>query len=53
MLPSAMVVEVARLVESGEPFVYAYYDGIDKIAHGHGFGAYYDAELLRRRPAGR
>ncbi|HEY2301353.1 MAG TPA: alkaline phosphatase family protein [Acidimicrobiales bacterium] len=45
MLPSAMVVEVARLVESGEPFVYAYYDGIDKIAHGHGFGPFYDAEL--------
>ncbi len=45
MLPSALVVEVGQLLEAGEPFVYAYYDGIDKIAHGHGFGPYYDAEL--------
>ena len=29
----------------GEPFVYAYYDGIDKIAHERGFGPFYDAEL--------
>jgi hypothetical protein len=46
MLPSALVVEVGQLLEAGEPFVYAYYDGIDKIAHGHGFGAHYDAELV-------
>ena len=26
-------------------FVYAYYGGIDKIAHERGFGEYYDAEL--------
>ena len=38
---------------AGEPFVYAYYDGIDKIAHERGFGAYYDAELRTRRPPGR
>lgn len=44
-VPSAMVVEVARLLNAGEPFVYAYYDGIDKIAHERGFGPYYDAEL--------
>ncbi|MEO7836021.1 MAG: alkaline phosphatase family protein [Acidimicrobiales bacterium] len=44
-VPSAMVVEVRRLLEAGEPFVYAYYDGIDKIAHERGFGAYYDAEV--------
>ena len=25
--------------------IYAYYDGIDKIAHERGFGPYYDAEL--------
>ena len=30
---------------AGERFVYAYYDGIDKIAHERGFGPYYDAEL--------
>jgi hypothetical protein len=45
MQPSAMVVEVGRQLRAGEPFVYAYYDGIDKIAHGHGYGEYYDAEL--------
>lgn len=44
-VPSAMVVEVGRLLAAGEPFVYAYYDGIDKIAHERGFGPYYDAEL--------
>jgi len=38
-------VEVRRAVSSGEPFVYAYYDGIDKIAHEFGFGEHYDAEL--------
>ena len=38
-------VEVRRAVASGEPFVYAYYDGIDKIAHEFGFGEHYEAEL--------
>ncbi len=44
-LPSALVVEVRRLLHAGEKFVYAYYDGIDKVAHDRGFGDYYDAEL--------
>ena len=44
-VPSALPVEVGRLLEAGEPFVYAYYDGIDKISHGNGLGAHYDAEL--------
>ncbi len=44
-MPSSLPVEVAALLRSGERFIYAYYDGIDKIAHEHGFGAYYDAEL--------
>lgn len=44
-LPSGLVVEVRRLVQAGEPFVYAYYDGVDKVAHDRGFGEYYDAEL--------
>ena len=44
-VPSSLVVEVERLVRAGEPFVYAYYDGIDKVAHERGFGPYYDAEL--------
>jgi hypothetical protein len=45
-LPSGIAVEVGRLLAGGEPFVYAYYDGIDKVAHIHGFGAHYDAELV-------
>ena len=40
-----MPVEVRRAIAAGEPFVYAYYDGIDKIAHEFGFGEHYDAEL--------
>jgi hypothetical protein len=44
-LPSTLVVEVRRLLSAGEPFVYAYYDGLDKVAHIHGLGEYYDAEL--------
>lgn len=43
--PSTIPVEVGRLLREGEPFVYAYYDGVDKIAHAHGFGPHYDAEL--------
>jgi Type I phosphodiesterase / nucleotide pyrophosphatase len=45
VLASSLAVEVKRLVLAGEPLVYAYYEGIDKIAHFQGFGAYYDAEL--------
>ncbi|HVM03930.1 MAG TPA: alkaline phosphatase family protein [Acidimicrobiales bacterium] len=45
-LPSAVPVEVGRLLRAGEPFVYAYYDGVDKVAHDRGFGSYYDAELV-------
>ena len=30
----------------GEPFVYAYYDGIDKVAHEYGLDFFYDAELV-------
>ncbi len=32
-LPSALAVEVRRQVVAGAPFVYAYYDGVDKVAH--------------------
>ena len=42
---SSIPVIAAAAVESGAPFVYAYYDGVDKIAHERGFGPYYDAEL--------
>ena len=43
---SSLPVEVARLVSASEPFIYAYYDGIDRIAHVRGFGEHYDAELI-------
>jgi hypothetical protein len=44
-LPSSLAVEVGSLLREGEPFVYAYYDGIDKVAHEYGLGRHYDAEL--------
>jgi hypothetical protein len=44
-LPSGIAVETTRALGAGEPFVYAYYDGVDKIAHVTGLGEYYDAEL--------
>ncbi|HVF32690.1 MAG TPA: alkaline phosphatase family protein [Acidimicrobiales bacterium] len=43
---SSIAVEVDGLLRAGEPFVYAYYEGVDKVAHAHGFGAHYDAELV-------
>lgn len=42
---SSIAVTARRAFESGEQFVYAYYDGVDKIAHERGFGDYYDSEL--------
>jgi predicted AlkP superfamily pyrophosphatase or phosphodiesterase len=40
-----LVTEVARLVRGGELFVYAYYEGLDKVAHEYGLGDHYDSEL--------
>jgi len=45
-MPSSLVVEVRRLLRAGEPFVYAYYEGIDKVAHEYGLDEHYDAELV-------
>lgn len=42
---ATLVTEVGRLLRSSEPFVYAYYDGLDKVAHEYGIGEHYDAEL--------
>ncbi len=42
---SSVAVTLGELLRAGEPVVYAYYDGIDKIAHERGFGPYYEAEL--------
>lgn len=43
--PSSIAVEIGLQLAAGEPLVYAYYDGLDKIAHERGFGPFYDAEL--------
>ena len=42
---SSLPVEIRRLLRAGESFVYAYYEGLDVIAHEHGFGEHYEAEL--------
>ncbi len=43
--PSNLPVQVAGAVRGGAKFVYAYYDGVDHVAHEYGFGEHYDAEL--------
>jgi hypothetical protein len=43
--PAGLVTAVRRLAGDGAPFVYAYYEGIDKVAHAQGLGEYYDDEL--------
>jgi predicted AlkP superfamily pyrophosphatase or phosphodiesterase len=45
-MPSTLATQVAGAIGSGETFVYAYYDGIDKVAHEFGFGPAYEAELV-------
>lgn len=45
-MPSTLVAQVATVVAAGEPFVYAYYDGVDKVAHEFGFGPAYAAEVV-------
>jgi predicted AlkP superfamily pyrophosphatase or phosphodiesterase len=42
---STMVTEIGRLVRASEPFVYAYYDGLDKVSHEYGLREHYDNEL--------
>jgi hypothetical protein len=43
--PAGLVTTVRRLAASGSPFIYAYYEGIDKVAHAEGIGEFYDDEL--------
>lgn len=43
--PSNIAVQVAGALRAGERFVYAYYDGVDHVAHEFGFGEFYDAEI--------
>ncbi len=44
-VPSTLVTKVAAELGDGADFVYAYYDGVDKVAHEYGLGRYYEAEL--------
>ena len=44
--PSSLVAETMRLLGEGRNRVYAYYDGLDHVAHVHGFsGSHFDLEL--------
>ena len=43
--PSGLVVNVVDVVRGGAGFVYAYYDGVDRVAHARGLGPHYDAEV--------
>lgn len=44
--PSSLVAETLRVFGEGAKRVYAYYDGLDHVAHVHGFsGEYFDLEL--------
>jgi len=44
---ATLVTHVARLVEAGETFVYAYYDGVDKVAHEYGItDGFFPAEQI-------
>jgi Type I phosphodiesterase / nucleotide pyrophosphatase len=45
-VPSSIPSLVRRLLLNGESLVYAYYDGVDRVAHATGFGELYDAELV-------
>jgi predicted AlkP superfamily pyrophosphatase or phosphodiesterase len=43
---SSLVEQCRRLVADGEPFVYAYYPGVDEVAHSHGLhDGFFDAEV--------
>ncbi len=42
---STFLVEMRRLLRANEPFIYAYYDGPDKVSHEYGLGEHYDAEV--------
>lgn len=40
-----LTAELVRLAGAGEPFVYGYYEGLDKVSHEYGLGVQYDEEL--------
>jgi len=41
---STLIYEISLAVSEGERFVYAYYDGLDRVGHERGHGAAFDAE---------
>ena len=43
--PAGLATTVRALAGAGAPFVYAYYEGIDRVAHAQGLGQHYDDEL--------
>ncbi len=57
-----LTAEIVRLARGPEPFIYAYYEGLDKVSHEYGLQDTYDEELrwidhlvatlLERLPAG-
>ena len=42
---ATLVHEVRLLLGAGEPFVFAYYDGLDKVSHEYGLADHFDAEM--------
>jgi hypothetical protein len=43
---SSLIEHCRRLADAGEPLVYAYYPGIDTVAHAHGlYDGFYEVEL--------
>lgn len=42
---STLLHETVRLVREGEPLVYAYYDGVDKVSHEYGLRSEFDFEV--------
>ncbi len=42
---STLVTEISLALRAGSRFVYAYYDGLDKVSHEYGLGEHFDAEM--------
>jgi predicted AlkP superfamily pyrophosphatase or phosphodiesterase len=43
---ATLVTEIERLLQESEPFIYGYYDGLDKVAHEYGLGRHFNGELV-------
>ena len=44
--PATLVHEIVNEIRQGEPVVYAYWDGVDKVAHEYGLNSVYDSEVV-------